>query len=249
MPLGGGLIAAAPAILQTGAGLLQSVFGGRQAKKAQSEIENLKTPTYQSSAPINDYYNKALQRYGINPYQSQEYQYAMNGANRNFASGLNALQSRRSAVGDVNRLSAINNDAALRAGVTATNQQTQNFNQVGQGAQMKAADDRYGFQINSIMPYQKQLQLLGMKAGAGNTTQNQGFQNIFGGLSNLSMIGNDYYNNHNNNKPYSPPPYSFDSSIVDSSINNIPYNGQQPFTATSPGYSVGNQYGTIGPHR
>lgn len=228
MPLGGGLIAAAPAILQTGAGLLQSVFGGRQAKKAQSEIENLKTPTYQSSAPINDYYNKALQRYGINPYQSQEYQYAMNGANRSLATGLNALQSRRSAVGDVNRLSAINNDAALRAGVTATNQQTQNFNQVGQGAQMKAADDRYGFQINSIMPYQKQLQLLGMKAGAGATTQNQGFQNIFGGLSNASSIGNDYFDYRNGLPKKQPKPFqvgtppSWVNDYQDPSLSQVP---------------------------
>ena len=188
-------ISLASAATQTGIGLLQSVFGGGKAKKAQKQLENLQTPTYDYSKSINDYYNSALQNYNTNPYQSAQYNYATNAANRNTATGISALQDRRSAVGGVSRLAAINNDAALKAGMVAEQQKQQNLGRVGEAANMKTADDRYGFQINKIMPYQKQLQLLGMKAGAGSTQQNQGMQNVFGGLSNIGMLSANRNNN------------------------------------------------------
>lgn len=186
-----------PAGAQFAGGLFQSIFGGNRARKAQDQLEALKTPTYTPNKGIGDYYSQALQRYGINPYQSQQYQYSQNQANRATAAGLSSLQGRRGAVAGVGRLAGIQNDAMLRAGITAENQRTQNFNQLGNATGMKASDDRYGFQINKMMPYEKELQLLGLKASGGNQIMNAGLSNIFGGLGNASMVAGDYLNNQN----------------------------------------------------
>ena len=185
------LAAAAPAILQGVTGLIQSISGGSKAKKAQSELENLKTPTYNSNKGIMDYYNTAMQRYNVNPYQSQQYQYGQQQSNRNLSAGIGALQDRRSAVGGISRLAAGANDAALRNGMAAEQEQNQRFGQLGSATGMKAQDDMTRFQYNDVAPYEKQYNLLSMKAGAANQMQNAGMQNMFGGLSSLSMLGSD----------------------------------------------------------
>jgi hypothetical protein len=173
--------------VQTLFGIGQSIFGGNKQKKAQDELENLQTPTYNSNASILDYYNKALQRYNTNPYQSQQYQYGIQQGQRNTAAGVNALQDRGSAVGGISRLIALQNDNALKQGISAEQEQDQRFGQLGGATQMKSADDQYAFGINKLMPYQKQLDLLTAKAGGGGDVLNAGLSNIFGGLSSATM--------------------------------------------------------------
>jgi hypothetical protein len=170
------------AIAQGGIGLLQSIIGGIGARKNQKKLEQLQTPTYGGSSSIMDYYNKALQRYNTNPYQSNQYQYATQGADRATAAGINALQTRGSAVGGISRLTALNNEAKLKAGVNAENEQSQRFGQLGQASGMKTEDELRQFQQNKIAPYEKKYNLLSMKAGAANATANAGISNIFGGL-------------------------------------------------------------------
>lgn len=190
------LAAAAPAILQGATGLFQTIFGGSKAKKAQGELEGLKTPTYQANKGIMDYYNQAMQRYNVNPYQSQQYQYGQQQSNRNLAAGVSALQDRRSVVGGISRLTAGANDAALKNGMAAEQEQNQRFGQLGSATGMKANDDMTRFQYNEVAPYEKQYNLLSMKAGAANQMQNAGMQNLFGGLTSGSMIGTDYLMNN-----------------------------------------------------
>ncbi len=169
--------------VQTLFGLGQSILGGIKQHKAQKSLENLQTPTYNPNSSILDYYNKALQRYNTNPYQSQQYQEGIQEGNRNTAAGIGALQDRGSAVGGISRLVALQNDNALKQGVAAENEQNQRFGQLGSATNMRAADQQYGFQINQLMPYQKQLDLLTAQAGGGKNVVNAGLQNIFGGLS------------------------------------------------------------------
>lgn len=171
-----------------GIGAVQSILGGIKAHKAQKKLENLQTPTYGGSESIMDYYNKALQRVNQNPYQSQQAQYANQMADRSQAAGLNALQGRNSAVGGISRLSALRNDAALKAGAQAESQQTQNMGMLGEAAGMKTQDELRQFQQNKLAPYEKQYNLLSMKAGAGNEQANTGLSNIFGALG----AANDY---------------------------------------------------------
>jgi hypothetical protein len=55
---------------------------------------------------------------------------------------------------------------------------------------MKAEDDLRGFQYNKIAPYEKQYNLLAMKAGGGAQIMNSGMQNIFGAASNATSMYN-----------------------------------------------------------
>jgi hypothetical protein len=163
-------------------GLAQSIIGGIKAHKAEKKLERLATPEYGGSQSIMDYYNKALQRYNTNPYQSQQYQMATQQADRSQAAGIGALQGRGSAVAGIGRLSALRNNAGLQAGVQAEQQQNQRFGQLGEASEMKTADELRQFQQNKLAPYEKQYNLLSMKAGAGNEMANAGMSNIFGGL-------------------------------------------------------------------
>ena len=96
----GALSGATPwgAIAQGVGGIAQSIIGGIQAHKARKALENLKSPTYTPNQSILDYYNKALARYNINPYQSQLYKMQNQNIQRGIAQGLNALSQGRGAL-------------------------------------------------------------------------------------------------------------------------------------------------------
>lgn len=185
------------AIAQGIGGIAQTVIGGIQSHKAQKALERLQSPTYTPNKSIMDYYNKALQRYNTNPYQSQQYQYATQRADRNMAAGIGALNSRASAVGGISRLAALSNDAALQAGVQAEQQQNQRFGQLGQAAGMKAGEERTGFEYNQVQPFERKYNLLAAKAGGGNQIANAGLSNVFNGLQNVNdyMMVNKAYGN------------------------------------------------------
>lgn len=192
-------------ILQGALGLGQAVLGGIKAHKAQKQLENLQTPVYNQSKSILDYYNTALSRYNQNPYQSQQYQYANQQADRSMAAGINALQGRGGAVGAISRLSALRNDAALRAGVNAEQEQNQRFGQLGQAAQLKTNEGDKAFQYNQLAPYEKKYNLLAMKGAGGNQIANAGISNLFGGIQSgidYNMINKMY--GDNSGGTYSP---------------------------------------------
>lgn len=170
-------------VAQTALGVGQTLFSGKH--KAEKKLEKLQTPTTDPNKSILGYYNTALQRYNTNPYQSQQYQYANQKSNQNFATGLNSLQGRGSAVGGIAKLTALKNDADLRAGAQAEQSQNQRFGQLEGATQMKAADDMRVYQQNVLAPYEKKYNLLAMKAGGANKTAGAGIQNIFGGLQGI----------------------------------------------------------------
>jgi hypothetical protein len=161
-----------------GVGIAKTVIGGISAHNAQKKIENLRTPTYTPNQAIGTYYQNALNRFNTGPYNSQMYQVAKNNANQTLGAGIGALQDRRSATGGVSALVAGTNNSLQRAGVQAEQQQTQNFGALGRATQMKAGDDRQAFNVNQMMPYQKQLALYGAKAQGGNAMENSGLQDI-----------------------------------------------------------------------
>lgn len=175
-------------LIQAGAGLVQSIIGGGKARKAQKELEQLQTPTYTQNQSILDFYNKALQRNNVDPYSSNLYKMQQQGIQRSTAQGLGGLQDRRSGLAGISSLVQGQNDSLLRAGVAAEENQNQRFGQLGQAAAMKAQEDNTAFHYNQVAPYEKQYNLLAMKASGANQTTNAGLQNIFGGLGNASQI-------------------------------------------------------------
>lgn len=162
-------------------GLGQAIFGGGKAKKAQKQMGKM-IDSYKPNESIMDYYNKALNRYNSNPYQSTEYQMNMRNADRTTATGLNALSDRRSAVGGVSRLAALQNDASIKAGAQAESEQGQRLSQLAGATAMRVPEDKYKFEAK--------YNLLGAKAGAGNQTANAGISNIFGGMGSIMDYSN-----------------------------------------------------------
>ena len=171
------MVGAIAGIAQGLLGAGQAIFGAKKARKTQKQLEGM-IEGYKPNESILDFYNKSLQRYNTNPYQSTTYQTQMQNADRTTASGLSGLQDRRSAVGGVSRLAAIQNDASLKAGMAAESEQGQRLNQLGAATAMKVPEDKYKFEAK--------YNLLGQKAGAANQTANAGISNLYGGLSSIA---------------------------------------------------------------
>lgn len=169
-------------------GIAQSIIGGIKQHKAVKALEKLQTPVYTPNKAIGDYYQQALNRYNVNPYQSNEYQYAQKQAQRALGTGIGALQDRGNALQGVAALVNATDNNMNRAAVNAQGQQNAAFGQLGNATNMKAGDDFKAFHYNVEAPYQKKYNLLSMKAGAGGQMLNAGLQNAFGGLSNASMV-------------------------------------------------------------
>jgi len=169
-----------------GAGLLQSFFGGRKAKKAQKELENLQSPIYNPNESVLSYYNNALQRYNVNPYNSTLYKTQQQNIGRGVNQGIGALNNRRSGLAGISSLIQGQNDSLLKAGIAAENQKDQRFSQLGGATQMKAGEDRQAFNINKMQPFERKYNLLAMKAGANARTANDGLKNIFNGLGTMA---------------------------------------------------------------
>jgi hypothetical protein len=182
--------ALAIAAAQAAYGVGQSIFGGIARNKALKKIESLQTPTYTPNRGIGDFYQTALNRFNVDPFQSAEYKLAQTHADRASSNSINSMQDRRAALASISGIAAANNDAMLRANAAATNEQNQRFGVLGNATNMQASEDQKAFQFNKIAPYEKQYNLLANKASAASNTINSGAQNIFGGLSNgATMLG------------------------------------------------------------
>lgn len=177
------------------AGGIQAISGSKRRKNAEKAINELQDPTYTPNKSITDYYNKALQRANVNPYQSAQYQYGIQQGARNTAMGVNALQDRNSAVGGISRLIALQNENSIKQGIAAEQEGDQKFGQLGAATQLKGADDQYGFQVNQLMPYQKKLNMYIAKMGGGTQTENAGYQNIQSGIGTIGGGLINYYGN------------------------------------------------------
>lgn len=171
------LVAFAPAIAKGIFGGIQSIFSGRGA--AEKELEKYAN-SYKISPGILDYYNKALARYSSNPYNSQYYQNQSNQINRNMASGVNAAQDRRSALSAITNLNQQANDSYAKAGVNAENMQGQQLAQLGQATGMKNQAEQKKFDML--------YNLKAMKAGQAATRENQGYQNMYSGLTDATKL-------------------------------------------------------------
>ena len=191
-----------PAI-QSGIGLVQSIFGGSARRKAERDLEGFAN-SYQTSPGILDYYQKALARYNPNAYESSYYQNQRKGIDRNFSAGISSAQNRRSGLAAISTLNQQANDASARAGATAEQLQGQALGQLGQAASLKNQADQKKFDML--------YNLKAMKAGQKAVQENQGYQNIFGGISNMAkmaMLGDGQDNSGMNaykmeRMPYDP---------------------------------------------
>lgn len=168
-----------PAIAKGVFGGIQSIFGGGARRRAEKDLENY-AKSYQVSPGILDYYNKALARYSPNPFTSQGYQNQSNQIRANMASGIAAAQDRRSGLAAISGLNRQANRAFGNAGAAAEAQQAQALGQLGQAAGIKNAAEQKKFDML--------YNLKAMKAGQSATRENQGYQNLYSGLTDYTKL-------------------------------------------------------------
>lgn len=189
MPVTLGLISAG---IQGIGGLAQMFGSGKDTATADLEKLAKKSPIYQGSRSIDDYYQQALNRYKESPYQSQQYQIGAKNIQRATAQGISGLQDRRSAIGGIGRLSGIQSDAMTNLGAQAEAQRNQRFGQLGGATQMKSGEEYKKFDINEMTPYNRRLQLKQMEAQAANERYNAGMQMVGGAVGNAANIASSY---------------------------------------------------------
>lgn len=153
--------------------LAYGIIKSSKAKKAQKKMQAI-ADQQKPDQGITDYYKSALQRSNTDPYQSQFYKQSQQNADRNLATGINALQSRRSAVGGISALISGRNDALRQAGVGAEQMRNQAFGQLGQAAGVSAQENKY--------PTEMKYNLAGAQAAGYNQAANSGFQSAYNGL-------------------------------------------------------------------
>lgn len=173
--------------IQAGLGAIQAATSGRGQRERDLENYAKASPLYKGSKSVDDYYQEALNRYRENPYQSQQYQIGQRNIQRGMASGLSALQDRRSAIGGAGKLFGAQADALANLGAQAEAQRNQRFGQLGGATQMKTGEEYKKFDINQMTPYNRQLQLKQMAAQAANERYNAGLQMVGGALGNYAL--------------------------------------------------------------
>lgn len=167
-------------------GLGQTLFSG--AKKAEKQLENLKSPTYSQNKSIMDFYNQSLQRYNVSPTDSAMFKRQTRDIDRGVAGAVAGLNDRRSGIAGISSILRGANDARLDANVAAENEKSNRFDTLGNATGMKANEDRTAFEINEQQPFERKYNLLAMKAAGKNQKANAGISNIFGGLQSGTMM-------------------------------------------------------------
>src|SRR6185312_12279542 len=230
--------------ISAGAGLIQGVAGLFSGNKARKQIENTPTPYYQPDKGLMDYYQDALGRYNTNPYSSQMYQVAQNSANSRLATGIGALQDRRSAVGNIGALVGGSNASLQQAGVQAEAQRNRDFATLGQATNMEAGDKRLQFQYNQLLPYQKRMSVFEAKAEGGNAMENAGLSNLFNGIGGVAAAGGFRRSPSSSMRSYATynPALAPTAGSYNSPASNIPTIGPSP--AGNIGYINPNSYYT-----
>lgn len=168
-------------------GLGTSIYGSIKAHDQQKKLENAKSPTYTPSQSIADYYQKALQRYSVNPYQSAAYQQQLQNVQQNQANALNNLQGRREGLAGVGAVQANSNNALLGATGAADQRQGQALGQLGEAAGAKTGQDQTAFNINQTQPFERNYNLLAMKAAGANQLANAGEQTALSGAQSFGQ--------------------------------------------------------------
>lgn len=208
-------------------GLGTSIYGKIKAGQEQRKLENAQSPVFTPSRGIADYYNKALSRYNLNPYQTPLYQQQLQMAQGSTAAGLNALQGRGAALAGVGGLVSGQNNTLLNAGAMAQEQQAQALAQLGGAAGANAGQQMQAFDINSMQPFVRNYNLLAMKAGGANQLANAGLQTFNSAANSYGqqLALKNYFGGQNSNT--GSPNTNLDT-------NGSWMYGQQPGSALSP---------------
>ena len=175
--------------LQSLIGIGQSLFSGRKKAERQLNQQIDNAPKTTANKSILDFYNNALQRYGVDPTSSSLYKTQQQNIGRNVAGGISSLQDRRSGQAGISSLLRAANDASLNSVAAAEQQRDQRFGMLGNATNMKSNEDERVFEQNEMLPYNLRLQLKAQKLQGANQRTNAGQLNFFNGLGTLGSSG------------------------------------------------------------
>lgn len=166
-----------------GAGAIAQGIGAIGASKKRKKAEAAYEAEVAKQKPdegIMDVYNKAYARYNPNAYQSAFYNQQKQNVLGQQATGISALQDRRSALAGIPSITQASNKALQSAGVAAEQQQAQQLSQLSSAAGAAASQKQ---RISDL-----KLGILGRKAAAAAERQNQLTQGAINtGMSALTM--------------------------------------------------------------
>lgn len=165
-----------------------SAVAERKAKQAEKEAELSinGAPKYKPNQSILNYYDTALNRFNTSPTDSAQYKYDKGTIKQSTTQGLSSLNKLRS--GNVANIIQGQNNSLLKAAMNAENRKAQEFNVLGQAANMKAGQDAKAFQQNELYPFEAKYNLLTMKAAGERANQRQSTQNAYNNASAAASI-------------------------------------------------------------
>lgn len=172
-------------LITTALSLLSSANAAAKAKKAEKKLEeDLKgSPKYKPNQSILNYYRQALDKFNTAPTDTAQYKSDKQNIKQGTTQALSSLNKLRT--GDVANIVQGQNNSLLKAAVNAENRKAQEFNVLGQAAQMKAGQDAKAFQQNELYPFEAKYNLESMKAAGYRATQRQSIQNAYNNASGL----------------------------------------------------------------
>lgn len=163
-----------------------SVYSGVQAnnkaKSAEKGLENMQTPKYSPNQSILDYYQKALQKYETNPTDTAEYKLQKQQIGQGTTQAIAASQDRRLGGATIPSIIQNKNNSLLKAAVAGEQQKANQFATLGHATQLRAAEDSKAFNQNVIAPFEKNYNLLAMKAAGSAQAGNAALQNAYNNL-------------------------------------------------------------------
>ena len=169
-----------------------------QRKKAEKGLENMDVPKYAPNQSILDYYQKALQKYETNPTDSAEYKLQKQNIEQGTTQALASAQNRRLGGAITPSVIQNQNNSLLKSAVSGEQRKAQEFNTLGHATQLKSAEDSKAFNQNVIAPFEKNYNLLAMKAAGQAQVQNAATQNAYNNLgAAVSLAGGNSNSNEN----------------------------------------------------
>lgn len=152
------------------------------ARDAEEKLTRLQSPTYQRNQSILDYYQKALQKYETNPTETAAYKQQKQQIGQGVTQAISGARDRRLGGAIIPSVIQGANNSLLKAAVEGEKRKAQELGVLGNAAQLKAGEDQKAFQYNSISPYEKNYNLLAMKAAGSAQAGNAALQNAYNNL-------------------------------------------------------------------
>lgn len=155
----------------------------QKAKDAEKSLRAMQPPRYQPNQSILNLYQKALQKYETSPTDTAEYKLQNQNIKQGITQGLSAARERRLGGAITPALIQGGTNSLLKAAVEGERKKAQEFNALTNATQLKAQEEGKAFHQNSVVPFEKNYNLLAMKAAGNRGAQRTDTANLYNNAS------------------------------------------------------------------